>query len=65
MSEELKKKVTKRNYDNISLSTKPYKHHRVGDFTCESEVLQDGKTICCLHNPKTGAWKWPVKGESD
>ena len=61
MSEELKKKVTKR-YDNIELITdQPYKHHQVGDFTCESEVKADGKLTCCLHNPVTGEWKWVEK----
>jgi len=65
MSEELVKHSIKK--VNIDL-TKPinpvqnYKHHKVGDFTCESEVEQDGKIICCLHNPVTGKWDWPEKG---
>jgi len=42
-----------------------YKHHKVGDFTCESEVEQDGKVICCLHDPISGKWKWPEKGVNE
>ena len=57
------KKVSKR-YDNIELSTQPYKHHKVGEFNCESEVIIDGKLTCCLHNPTTGEWKWPTKGDN-
>ena len=41
-----------------------YKHHKVGDFTCESEVEQDGKILCCLHNPVTGAWKYVHRGDN-
>ena len=46
-----------------------YTHHQVGKFTCESEVVQDGKLICCLHNPTetdiTKAWKYVEKGKTD
>ena len=38
-----------------------YKHHKKGRFTCEAEVEQDGKTICCMHDPITGDWEWPEK----
>lgn len=48
-------------FDNIKLIDKVYKHHKVGDFNCESEVEVDGKVVCCLHNPVTGEWKWPDK----
>ena len=62
MSEELKKKVSKSKFDSIELITdQPYKHHKEGDFTCESEVKADGKLTCCLHNPITGEWKWVEK----
>lgn len=60
MGEESKSKVTKE-YNTIDLSK--YKHHKVGEFTCESEVEQDGKIICCLHNPINGEWKYPIKGD--
>ena len=47
---------------NVNQDISKYKHHKVGDFTCESEVVgEDGKTICCLHNPVTGEWEWPEK----
>ena len=42
-----------------------YKHHKVGDFTCEAETEFEGKIVCCLHNPITGEWKWPEKGKSE
>lgn len=62
MVEEIKSKVSKSKYDNIELITdQPYKHHKVGDFNCESEVKADGKLTCCLHNPVTGEWKWVEK----
>jgi hypothetical protein len=60
MSEEGKRKVTK-SYNIIP----KYKHHKVGDFNCESEVEADGKIICCLHNPITGEWRWPEKGDKE
>ena len=60
MAEEVKRKVSK-DYNLIDISK--YKHHKVGDFNCESEVEQDGEIICCLHNPITGEWKWPKKGD--
>jgi len=61
MGEESKSKVTKV-YNNLQDISK-YKHHKVGEFVCESEVESDGKIICCLHNAITGEWKWPEKGD--
>ena len=59
MAEEVsKRKVIKYNLTDIS----KYKHHKEGKFTCESEVEENGKIICCLHDPITGEWKWPEKG---
>ena len=64
MSEEGKKvKRTEKVY-NVNPDISNYKHHKEGRFTCESEVEQDGKIICCLHDPITGEWKWPVKGDN-
>lgn len=65
MVEEIKSKVSKSKYDNIELSDQPYKHHKVGEYTCESEVKIDGELTCCLHDPvatdKTKAWKYVKK----
>ena len=58
MGEESKSKLIK---DIKVKDLSEYKHHKVGEFTCESEVLKDDKTICCLHNPVTGDWKWVTK----
>lgn len=50
------------NEDVIS-NPKAYKHHRVGEFNCESEVIEKGILVCCLHNPITGEWKFPPKSD--
>ena len=64
MSEE-GKKVKSKSYDNIKLIDNPaYKHHKEGDYVCEAEVEQEGKIICCMHDPIKGLWKWPVKGDN-
>ena len=49
---------------NINPDISKYKHHKVGEFVCESEVESEGKIICCLHNAQTGEWKWPIKGDN-
>ena len=60
MGEE-SKSIASKKYNVTNNSN--YKHHKVGKFTCESEVLsEDNKLICCLHDPKTGEWKWEEKG---
>lgn len=45
----------------------PYKHHSVGTYNCEAEGDLDpkrpGVIICCMHDPKTGDWKYPKKGD--
>ena len=58
VEETVKSKVIK---DVKIIDLSGYKHHKVGEFTCESEVEVDGKVTCCLHNPITGEWKWPSK----
>jgi len=68
MDEESVKRTFKKVNIDLDRPVNPvqnYKHHKVGDFVCESEVEQDGKIICCLHNPITGDWKWPDKGDSN
>ena len=61
MSEEGSKRKPTKSY-NVNPNISNYKHHKVGEFTCEAEVESEGKIICCLHNPVTGEWKWPEKG---
>jgi len=63
MSEELVKRKPTKSY-NINPDISKYKHHKVGEFVCESEVESEGKIICCLHNAETGEWKWPIKGDN-
>ena len=61
MAEEVKKSKPIKDVKLLDLSN--YKHHKEGDFVCESEVEVDGKITCCLHNPITGEWRWPEKGK--
>lgn len=38
-----------------------FKRHKEGDFHCETELEQNGKILCCFHNPITGAWRYKVR----